>query len=378
MLRELLRAIFGGASQSPPTHQPESDLRRILFGGASNSISKQSERADKQAMVDAILDLRAVVKRERVEDIKQAVAAFKERTNGVLDEKERQGEIADAEVMIAAISIKDRIEAGEDLPVIATLADGQPCYFVQERVWLAGKRDHDDDLGTFELSDRALFYRSVRETSLPWTKVMSINLNDNEVAFHKTTGGAALEFRFRNRGMAKIAHVIAITIWNRNQQQPAIPRRRARQTEEAPKEDPPRTLSAVGTTIELPGSGGGFPIGIVGESRRQSVLRALGGDRRSRDEMVVFEAAVVPEPTNSYDPNAIAIYIKDGSQVGYLSREDAVAYGDVARRLIERNAIGLCRAKLIGGTPGKASIGAMLDLAEPATVTAALGTDQTF
>jgi hypothetical protein len=83
---------------------------------------------------------------------------------------------------------------------------------------------------------------------------------------------------------------------------------------------------AVGTTFELPGAAGAFPLGIVGESRRQAVLRCLAGDRRSRGEFVVFDAAIVPEPNNLYDPNAIAVHIKGGSQVGYLSRDDAAAF----------------------------------------------------
>ena len=70
----------------------------------------------------------------------------------------------------------------------------------------------------------------------------------------------------------------------------------------------------------------------------------------------------------SYDPNASAVFAHGGGQIGYLSREDAVEYKAVSAALISQNAVGLCRARLIGGTDGKPSIGVMLDLAEPQTL----------
>lgn len=154
------------------------------------------------------------------------------------------------------------------------------------------------------------------------------------------------------------------------------PSRAARASAQAPVAEPepvappePATPpdDRVGTTIEFP-STGSFPMAVVGESRRQATLRSLGGNRLSKGETVIFTAAIVPEPKNSFDPNAVAVYVKGGGMVGYLSREDAVEYKPVTEALIAAKAVGLCRARLIGGTAGKPSIGVMLDLAEAATL----------
>jgi hypothetical protein len=135
----------------------------------------------------------------------------------------------------------------------------------------------------------------------------------------------------------------------------------------------------VGTTIELPGARGLFPVQVVGESHCQAALRALGGDRRLRGEQVVFTAALLPDPKNPYDENAIGVHISGGARVGYLSRGDAVEYRDVGRFLTKEKAVGLCRARLIGGTPDKPSIGVVLGLADPETTLATLtGIDQPF
>ena len=49
-----------------------------------------------------------------------------------------------------------------------------------------------------------------------------------------------------------------------------------------------------------------------------------------------YKALLWPEPTNQYDPNAIAVHLWAGStwtMSGYLSRADAVAYGPVMHRI---------------------------------------------
>jgi len=48
---------------------------------------------------------------------------------------------------------------------------------------------------------------------------------------------------------------------------------------------------------------------------------------RERD-LPWFQAVLVREPDNPYDPNAIAVYSPAG-KIGYLSREDAEEYQDV-------------------------------------------------
>lgn len=111
-----------------------------------------------------------------------------------------------------------------------------------------------------------------------------------------------------------------------------------------------------------------FAIGIVGESYRQVALRELAGERRKRGEEVAFTAVLVPESDNPKDPNAVAVHINGGAQVGYLSADDAVVYKIVFDALTTAGRIGACRAKLIGGTKGKPSIGVVLDLEDPRTL----------
>jgi hypothetical protein len=133
-----------------------------------------------------------------------------------------------------------------------------------------------------------------------------------------------------------------------------------------------------GTTVDLPGSAG-FGVGVSGESYRQASLRALAGERLRHGEDVFFIAVLAPEPANPHDRNAVRVHIQGGAQVGYLSRDDAAAYQPMTRILVAKHLAGLCRAKLIGGTPEKPSIGVVLSLASPEEVLAALAPhDQPF
>ena len=50
----------------------------------------------------------------------------------------------------------------------------------------------------------------------------------------------------------------------------------------------------------------------------------------------LFKAMIIPDPTNRYDANAIGVHLWAGGSwalAGYLSRDDAVAYGPVFRHL---------------------------------------------
>ena len=77
-----------------------------------------------------------------------------------------------------------------------------------------------------------------------------------------------------------------------------------------------------------------------------------------------FRALLIPEPNNSYDPNAIAVWADGGGPIGYLPRENALEYREVFAFLTERQHVGICRAKLIGGTPGKPTYSALINLRE--------------
>ena len=54
------------------------------------------------------------------------------------------------------------------------------------------------------------------------------------------------------------------------------------------------------------------------------------------------EALLVPEPSNPHDPNAVMVQI-EGRLVGYLPRDEAVAYGPTLRELGERGRTGALR-----------------------------------
>lgn len=73
---------------------------------------------------------------------------------------------------------------------------------------------------------------------------------------------------------------------------------------------------------------------IVGETYRSKQIKAVVGRTPKLDEEVEqqHEAHLIPEPDNPHDSNAISVRIKD-HVVGYLSREDALAYVSVLHRI---------------------------------------------
>lgn len=117
---------------------------------------------------------------------------------------------------------------------------------------------------------------------------------------------------------------------------------------------------------------------VVGESHRQDVLRrVVTGDSSpyvddlsgwalkiaETEQHRWFRAALVPEPDNEYDDNAIAVYADGVGRIGYLSRDDAFEYQPVFIALRSKGySVGSVPAFLIGGEPGKPSLGAMLCL----------------
>jgi hypothetical protein len=87
---------------------------------------------------------------------------------------------------------------------------------------------------------------------------------------------------------------------------------------------------------------------IVGESHyRAAIARQVGGRRASGTNATVF-AALVREPGNRYDGNAVAVHI-GGERCGYLTRAAAKSYGPSVERLAERGQVGYCRAEIRGG-----------------------------
>jgi len=107
-------------------------------------------------------------------------------------------------------------------------------------------------------------------------------------------------------------------------------------------------------------------VNVAGESHYQEALRELVGPTTAAEIAVDTEAVLVPEPSNPHDPNAVMVQI-DGKLVGYLPRDDAVAYGPALRELGERGRAGACEARIAGrrdggGTP---NLGVFLRLPDP-------------
>jgi hypothetical protein len=129
----------------------------------------------------------------------------------------------------------------------------------------------------------------------------------------------------------------------------------------------------------------GSLVATVGESYRQEALRAVADVvtdagpflddlcdyalelAQTEPERRWFRAVLVPEPDDTQDPNAIAVYAEGGGHVAYLSREHARAYSQVFASLTKRGYSGAaCPAMLTGG--GGKSYGVVLALSSPGHV----------
>ena len=116
----------------------------------------------------------------------------------------------------------------------------------------------------------------------------------------------------------------------------------------------PRTTLLVGARL----------VNAAGESHYQEALREIAGP--AAEIAVDTEALLVPEPSNPHDPNAVMVQI-DGKLVGYLPRDEAVAYGPTLQELAERGRTGLCEARIAGrgGHGGTSNLGVFLRLPDP-------------
>ena len=114
--------------------------------------------------------------------------------------------------------------------------------------------------------------------------------------------------------------------------------------------------------LDLSDPSGECDFHIVGESNYQPEPRRVARSGRT------FRAVVLPEPSNPRDPNAIRVCAEGGRTVGYFDRDYARQYREVFVLLASHNHVGACKAKLIGGVPGKKSFGVMLNIKDPETI----------
>lgn len=105
---------------------------------------------------------------------------------------------------------------------------------------------------------------------------------------------------------------------------------------------------------------------MVGESHYQDALRAACGSDGREEVRRECVAALVPEPDNPHDPNAVMVQI-DGRLVGYLARADAVAYGPLVRGIAARGRTAVAEAVVAGrgAAGGTSNLGVFLRLPAP-------------
>ncbi len=121
-------------------------------------------------------------------------------------------------------------------------------------------------------------------------------------------------------------------------------------------------------TANLPGTGRGFLVEVVGESLHQPALQSLAAAAGKDPVRVLLN----PEPENPYDPNAVAVKNFEGDRLGYLPREVAHRYQMILMALRDRGQTGVCDAQLCGGSDDQPMVGLRLDLDSPARVAAAV------
>jgi NAD-dependent DNA ligase len=133
-----------------------------------------------------------------------------------------------------------------------------------------------------------------------------------------------------------------------------------------PPREPPverRSIQFVGLDQQPPGA----EVAVVGEFMRQDELA-----RFTAPGVRIAHALLMPEPQNQHDHNAIAVYLSDeqlsASKVGYLSRENAIAYRPAVRAVAPRVLRVEARLTSEWHRPGEGTIGVLLHLGTPAQV----------
>ena len=122
---------------------------------------------------------------------------------------------------------------------------------------------------------------------------------------------------------------------------------------------------------------GRYVVEVVGEGSHQGTIEQAVGGRTIDGALEPDQIAILmPEPANPYDSNAVRVVFPNGGTVGYLSRENAVAYRPAIDRLAAVGKLVACRAAVRGGWdrgPGdRGNFGVKLHMGLPADVMAEL------
>ena len=94
-------------------------------------------------------------------------------------------------------------------------------------------------------------------------------------------------------------------------------------------------------------AGRGFTAPVVGTANFQGSLLKVAGGRKTEDGANIdVTATLIPEPSNAFDKNAIAVFI-GGAQVGYLAKEQAaIIAGFLSKQGLPK---ANCPARVVGG-----------------------------
>jgi hypothetical protein len=111
-------------------------------------------------------------------------------------------------------------------------------------------------------------------------------------------------------------------------------------------------------------------IAAVGEASYQPALRDICGSTRWERVRFGCTAALVAEPSNPYDANAVAVYADCRGthlHVGYLSRGDALDYQGAVHKAADMGYTIVCQAHIAGREQGSETpnLGIFLDLPTP-------------
>jgi hypothetical protein len=125
--------------------------------------------------------------------------------------------------------------------------------------------------------------------------------------------------------------------------------------------------------VQLRGTG---RVLVAGESRYRPAFLEVTGGRTKAGVSVGVLTALVPEPHNRKDPNAIAVLV-GGLTIGHLDRADARAYSPVIDRLASERRVAYCNATIYGGWDrggrDRGNFGVSLELASATSLLLGLG-----
>jgi hypothetical protein len=110
----------------------------------------------------------------------------------------------------------------------------------------------------------------------------------------------------------------------------------------------------------------GNRVEAVGESHYLDALVAITGRRHREQVRHPAVAALIREPDNPYDADAVAVHI-DGHKVGHLSRDDARAYQPVLVALAADRKVLACNV-LVCGREATPNLGVFLELPAPGDI----------